>query len=186
MRRRRLLARGRHALLLGLAANLFLVLIAGGLAAYGFIAGSWVGLLIALFAIGTMVAIYLASIWIYGATARIFVRRAAGKMHDQSATDVNGIRADAWLIVGGNNLLVADVARRLVLLHIRGAGWRALPMHDIKRLGVVRQDNWFGRRTTALTISDELAGPPLLEMPVVEGDADHFVRVANLRLDTVS
>jgi hypothetical protein len=185
MHRHRLLARRRRTLLVDRATNLFPVLIAGGLVVYGFLAGGWAGLLIALIAIGTMAVIYLASIWIYGAMARIFVRRAIRQMHAQSTTDANGIRADAWLIVGGNNLLVADAAKRSVLLHIRGDGWHGTRMHDIKRLSVVRQRTWLGRNTTVLTISDELAGPPLLEMRVVEGDADHFIKAASPRIGVV-
>jgi hypothetical protein len=181
VRRRRILARQRRASLMDRATDLFLALLGGGLVVYGFIRGGWVGLLIALIAVMLMAAIYLGSIWVYGVMARLLARRAVRQMHARSASDTDGIQPDAWLIVGGNNLLIADVAKRLVLLHIRGAGWHALPMHDIKRLGVARQNTWLRSSTTALTISDELAGPPLLELSVVEGDAEHFVKVASLR-----
>ena len=182
MRRRRIAARKRLGLWLDRAADLFLIAFAGAAAFGAFVLQGWVGLVIALAVISAMVALYQAIDWGYLALARYFVRRAVRRIQAEAISDLSHIQVDAWLTVGRGSLLIADSAKRAILFHAKGVGWQAFRMDDLKRVEVIRKLTWFGGTDTVLAVSDEFAGPPLLQMDVVEGDADHFAKIVGARI----
>lgn len=182
MRRQRIAARQRLGSWLNRAVDLFLITLAAAAALVAFILQGWVGLAIALVVVAVTVAFYQAIDWGYRALARYFVRRAVRRMQAEATSDSSRIRVDAWLTVGRGSLLIADAEKRAVLLNARSGGWQAFRMDDLKRVEVIRKRTWFGGIDTVLAVSDEYAGPPLLQMDVIEGDADHFAKIVGARI----
>jgi hypothetical protein len=181
-RRQRIAARKRLVSWLNRAVDLFLIALAATAALGAFVLQGWVGLVITLAVIAGMVVLYWAIDWGHLALARYFVRRAVRRMQAAATSDTGRIQVDAWLTVGRGGLLIADTAKRTVLLHIKRVGWRAFRMDDLKRVEVIRRRTWFGATDTVLAVSDEYAGPPLLQMDVVEGAADHFAKIFGARI----
>lgn len=181
LRRKRIAARKRLGSRLNRAVDLFLIALAAGAAFVAFVLQGWMGLLIALTVIAPTVAFYQAIAWGYRALARFFVRRAVRRLQAEATSDPSQIQVDAWLTVGRGSLLIADAAKRAVLLNVSGIGWQAFRMDDLKRVEVIRKRTWFGGTDTVLAVSDEYAGPPLLQMDVIEGDADHFAKIVGAR-----
>jgi len=181
MRRQRIAARQRFGLWLNRAVDLFLIAMAIAAALVAFVLQGWVGLVIALAVVAVAVGLYRTIDWGYLVLVRYFVRRAVRRMQAEATSDPDRIQIDAWLTVGRGSLLIADAARRAVLRHAR-AGWQAFRMDDLKRVEIIRKRTWFGGTDTVLAVSDEHAGPPLLQMDVVEGDADHFAKIVGARI----
>lgn len=153
------------------------IAIAATIALLGFVMRGWLGLAIAVAVIALAVAFYL----IDGALDRITARRAVRRMRKAADVDPSAPRVDAWLIVGRNNLLIADAAKRAILYHSRGMSWTAVRMDDFKRVDVVQRRGRFGHAITTLALSGELTGPPEIQMDVVDGDAEQFVTIARPR-----
>jgi hypothetical protein len=87
-------------------------------------------------------------------------------------------KIDAWLLVNGSlGVGLHAASNSLYLFTAKGRAER-FDVRELRRLHAQRKRRWLGWWQEALFISDMLAGPGL-ELPVIEGDLQSFLRLAS-------